>query len=166
MPRPKKDDAVSRGREAVRAALQEWGNTLARIEELNREIERKEQERLALSDTLQAAKMSGEPRGTGVGDPTQAAATRSWRERAELDARIAKLFATIAALEDKKLEVDMALLKLPPLEHDVITLRYDKYRLEVYGYWPKIAQKLHITEDYAKKLEAKGVDGLKKLLHF
>ena len=49
---------------------------------------------------------------------------------------------------------------LPPLECEVIRLRYVEYGVAKSGYWEKVAQRMHVSQDWAKALERHGVERL------
>ena len=56
--------------------------------------------------------------------------------------------------------IEFEVMCLPPLECEVIKLRYVEYGVAKSGYWEKVAQRMHVSQDWAKALERHGVERL------
>lgn len=149
----------SEERAAIRRLLMYWGNVLNARREKGERIAQINQEIDGLYD-VRPASVTGQPRASEPGNPTQAAAIRNEKKVAALEANKARLQEEIENMDWRAGMIEYEVMCLPPLESEVIRLRYTKYGVAKKGYWQKIARKVHVSESHAKKLEAMGVDKL------
>lgn len=150
-------------RAAVRRVLMYWGNAerarqakAERIAELDQEIN-------ALYD-LHPQILTGMPHSTAISDPTSATALSSEKKVAGLRATQARLTDEMNEMDRRASLIEFEVMCLPPLESEVIRLRYLKYGVAKKGYWVKIAWRVHVSEDHARRLERNGVDKLIKTI--
>lgn len=146
-------------RQEVRRVLAYWGNVERAISQRLERIGEIGQELAALYD-LRPAPLSGMPHGTEISDPTVRAAERNDLKVARLEIQKQWLETEIEAMREKAASIERAVMCLPPLESEVIRLRYLRYGVARAGYWAKIAARVHVSEDHAKTLERHGVDRL------
>lgn len=149
-------------RAAARVELRAWGN-LKREQDEKREQIREIDERLSALYDLHPQNLSGMPHGSTAGDPTAEAAHRNRQTIQSEESRKALLEAGIAELEQAMMRTTLIVAQLPPLECEVIKLRYLRFGVSTKGFWPKIARRMCVSTDYAKQLERQGVDRFAKL---
>lgn len=146
-------------RAAIRRLLMYWGNAERARREKAERIAEIDQEIAGLYD-LSPQRLTGMPHVARMGDPTADAAARNAKKLAGLEANKARLADEIAELDRRTSLIEYEVMCLPPLESEVIRLRYVRYGVAKSGYWQKIARRVHVSESHAKKLESKGVDRL------
>lgn len=148
-------------RAAVRRLLMYWGNISRARRDNETRISEIEQEIAALYD-VQAQQFTGMPHGTSISDPTYHRATCNTSIIAGLHAEKALLQEENARFDRDGELIRHEVLCLPPLESEVIELRYCRFGYAKKDYWARIAARVHVSVDNAKKLERKGVDELTK----
>jgi hypothetical protein len=147
-------------RAAIRRLLMYWGNAERARREKAEHIVEIEAEIEALYG-LRSTKLSGMPHGSGISDPTSAAVIRNEKRIKGLQATKDKVQAEIDELDYRAGLIEYEVMCLPPLESEVIRLRYIRYGVAKKGYWQRIARRAHVSEDHAKTLERNGVDRLR-----
>lgn len=149
-------------REIARAELKAWGN-LKREQDEKREQIREIDNKLSALYDLHPQNLSGMPHASGTGDPTADAAHRNRQYTQTEETRKALLQASIAEIEQAIMRTTLIVSQLPPLECEVLKLRYLRYGVAKKGYWPKIAARMNVSVDYAKQLEWQGVDRFSRI---
>lgn len=141
---------------AVRRVLVYWGNipkTKRRALQRLAEIE----DELANLYDLQPAQLSGMPHGSEISDTTARRAAKAICSGKALKREQSALQGTVQRLERDYDLIEREVMCLPPLQCEIITLRYCEYGYAKYDYWSKIASKVHTSVDNAKTQERKGV---------
>ena len=151
---------LSADRAAIRRLLMYWGNVLEARKVKIEHISQIDQQIAGLYDARPSS-LSGQPRASEPGNPTQAAAMRNEKKVKALEANKERLLGEVAEMDRRASMIEYEVMCLPPLESQVIRLRYTKYGVAKKGYWQKIARKIHVSESHAKRLEAAGVDKLR-----
>lgn len=149
----------SADRATIRRLLMYWGNVERVRTEKAERIAEIEQMIQALYD-LSPASLTDTPRKNDISDPTYTSMARNEKRRRGLEAAKARMQEEVDEMDRRAAMIEYEVMCLPPLESEVIRLRYVKHGVAKKGYWQKIARRVHVSEDYAKKLEAKGVDKL------
>lgn len=150
---------------AVRRVLVYWGNipkTKRRALQRLAEIE----DELANLYDLQPAQLSGMPHGSEISDTTARRAARAICSGKALKREQSALQGTVQRLERDYDLIEREVMCLPPLQCEIITLRYCEYGYAKRDYWRKIAERVHTNPDYARQIERKGVRELTKHLSF
>lgn len=146
-------------RAAVRRVLMYWGNAERARKEKAERIAEVEQEINAIYD-LHPQALTGMPHGTGISDPTADVAVRATKRAAGLVAIKARLETEMRELDRRASLIEYEVMCLPPLECEVIRLRYVRFGVSTTGYWRKIAMRVNVSEDHVRRLERQGVDRL------
>lgn len=146
-------------RAAVRRVLMYWGNADRARSDKAEQIAETEQQLKGLYD-IRPQVLTGMPHGGGISDTTMETALRNIKKAAGLEARIKRLSSEMADLDRIASMVEYEVMCLPPLECEVIRLRYVRFGVAKKGYWSKIAMRIHVSEDHAKTLERHGVEKL------
>ena len=150
---------------AVRRVLVYWGNipkTKRRALQRLAEIE----DELANLYDLQPAQLSGMPHGSEISDTTARRAAKAICSGKALKREQNALQGTVQRLERDYDLIEREVMCLPPLQCEIITLRYCEYGYAKRDYWRKIAERVHTNPDYARQIERKGVRELTKHLSF
>lgn len=149
---------------AVRRVLMYWGNigkvkqrNLRRLAEIEQEIES--------AYDIRPQQLTGMPHGTQIRDMTGQSAERAIYMTAGLKAEREMLQRDTETLDRDFDMIRHEVMCLPPLQSEVITLRYCEYGYAKRGYWAKIAERVRTTEDNAKRTERKAVLGLMHLIN-
>lgn len=158
MNRGKPETGKQKERAAVRRLLMYWGNAERTRAEKEQLLVSLDEEMDALYD-LRPQQLTGMPRA-GVSDSTPAAAQRASREARRLERKKQRIEDELQRLNYWAGMIEFEVMCLPPLECEVIRLRYVKYGTAKRGYWERIARQLHLSTDWAKTLERQGVDRL------
>ena len=146
-------------RAAVRRLLMYWGNA-------ERTRTDKERQLIAIDEEIESQydlhpqRLTGMPHGSGVSDATYNAALKATREIKRLERKKQRLEAELQELNYHASMIEFEVMCLPPLECEVIKLRYVEYSAAKKGYWEKIARQMHVSPSWAKALEGQGVDRL------
>ena len=146
-------------RAAVRRLLMYWGNA-------ERMRTDKEKMLVAIEDEIESQydlhpqRLTGMPHGSGISDTTSATATRAAREIKRLERKKRRIESELDELNYHAGMIEFEVMCLPPLEYEVVKLRYVSYGVAKKGYWEKIARQMHVSQDWAKALERQGVDRL------
>ena len=146
-------------RAAVRRLLMYWGNAERTRTDKEKELVAVEEEIETLYD-LRPACLTGMPGGSEISDSTSAAAGRAMREKKRLERKKQRIEKELEELNYHAGLIEFEVMCLPPLECEVIKLRYVEYGVAKSGYWEKIAQQMHVSQDWAKALERHGVERL------
>lgn len=144
---------------AVRRVLMYWGNIGKAKQRSYRRLAEIEQEIEGIYD-LQPQQLTGMPHGSQISDSTSRKAAKAICITAGLNAEKERLQQDIAALERDFDMIRYEVMCLPPLQSDIITMRYCDYGYAKREYWAKIATRAHTTVDNAKRAEHKGVVAL------
>lgn len=148
-------------RAAIRRLLMYWGNVQRARRDHQEAISRAEQEIESLYD-LRAGKSDGMPGANAPGDPTGENVARNEAKIHGMEKHIAFLRRELDNMNYKAALIEEEIMCLPPLENEVVRLRYGRYGVSTKGYWPKIAKRVQISQDWAKALERQAVDRLLK----
>ena len=150
---------------AVRRVLVYWGNIPKAKRRALQRLAEIEDELANLYD-LQPAQLSGMPHGSEISDTTARRAARAICSGKALKREQSALQGTVQRLERDYDLIEREVMCLPPLQCEVITLRYSEYGYAKKDYWTKIARRVHTSVDNAKTLERKGVRALTRNLSF
>ena len=146
-------------RAAVRRLLMYWGNAERTRTDKERQLVAVDEEIESQYD-LHPQRLTGMPHGSEVSDATYNAAVKATREIKRLERKKQRLEAELQELNYHASMIEFEVMCLPPLECEVIKLRYVEYGVAKSGYWEKIAQRMHVSQDWAKALERRGVEKL------
>lgn len=159
MSQRKNDRERQSKRAAVRRLLMYWGNaerTRADKEQMLISVD----EELDAQYDLHPQQLTGMPRSSGLSDSTPATAAKVSREVKRLRDYKKRLETELQNLDRWTAMIEFEVMCLPPLEYEVIKLRYVKCGAAKRGYWERIARQMHVSIDWAKTLERQGVDRL------
>lgn len=146
-------------RAAVRRLLMYWGNAERMRTEKERQLIAIDEEIESQYD-LHPQRLTGMPHGSGISDTTYNTALKATREIKQLEMKKQRLETELQDLKYHAEMIEFEVMCLPPLECEVIKLRYVEYGVAKSGYWEKVAQRMHVSQDWAKALERHGVERL------
>lgn len=146
-------------RAAVRRLLMYWGNAERMRTEKERQLIAIDEE-IENQYDLRPQRLTGMPHGNGISDTTYSTAIKATREIKQLELKKQRLEAELQDLKYHAGMIEFEVMCLPPLECEVIKLRYVEYGVAKSGYWEKVARKMRLSQDWAKALERRGVEKL------
>lgn len=154
-----RSDDRKTARAKVRRLLMYWGNAERTKTEKERRIIEADEEIESLYD-LHPQCLSGMPHSGVISNPTFDSAAKATREIKRLERKKQRLEDELKELNRRAGLIEFEVLCLPPLECEVIKQKYVNFGVATSGYWPQIARKMHVSEDWAKALERRGVEHL------
>ena len=146
-------------RERMKGCVIRWANLEKEKENSEREIDSID-EQLSQLYGLRPVRLNGAPGGTGIGDPTGAAAAKNEEKVASLKARKRREERNIERLDAEMWEFKMLLSHLPAVEKKVLELRYRKHGDKSKYIWQPIGDELGYSADHAKRLERQAISRL------
>ncbi len=152
-----KDDERKAARAKVRRLLMYWGNAERTKTEKERQIIEVDEEIESQYD-LRPQCLSGMPHSGVISDSTFNSAMKATRETKRLERKKQRLEDELKDLNYRAGLIEFEVLCLPPMECEVIKQRYVNFGVATSGYWQQIARKMHVSEDWAKALERRGVE--------
>lgn len=148
-----------RGAQDVRRVLWRWGRIDRRINELMEQMRVAVDRANSLYELGGSRPMDGQPHGSVTGDPVYRAVERIQHMRELFAAEIETCEAQIKEAQEFKAAVNEAVSTLPPIQQDILRLRYCA------GHnWVYIGFKVYMSESNARRHDALACQKLSHLI--
>jgi len=153
-------DIVIRTIDPILEMLKRWGTTDERLAEVDIEINEIEEKLSSVTD-IRPAPLTGLPRGSDLSDKTAKAAERYDLEKSKVSFRLEYLQEEKKSILLEFRVIDAAVKQLSVLEQSVLSMRYRKGLS-----FPRIADRLHRSEEGITSIEKRARKKLKKIIIF